>query len=64
MVSSGRLRRKGAEATRHKKRRKRSEKEGHTVFHDGSPYQWFGDEESTLLLSTDDATGNPLYSLF
>jgi transposase len=49
---------------RHRKRRKRSEKEGHMLFLDGSPHQWFGDEKSTLLLCTDDSTGNPLYGLF
>jgi hypothetical protein len=49
---------------RHRKRRKRSEKEGHMLFLDGSPHQWFGDEKTTLLLSTDDSTGKPLYGLF
>ena len=49
---------------RHRLRRKRSEKEGQMLFLDGSPHRWFGDERSTLLLSTDDATGNPLYGLF
>jgi transposase len=49
---------------RHRKRRKRSEKEGQMLFLDGSPHQWFGDEKSTLLLSTDDSTGKPLYGLF
>ena len=49
---------------RHRKRRKRSEKEGHMLFLDGSPHQWFGEEKSTLLLSTDDSTGKPLYGLF
>jgi len=49
---------------RHRKRRKRSEKEGYMLFLDGSPHQWFGEEKSTLLLSTDDSTGKPLYGLF
>ena len=49
---------------KHRKRRKRSEKEGSMLFLDGSPHLWFGDEKSTLLLSTDDATGKPLYGLF
>lgn len=49
---------------RHRLRRKRSEKEGQMLFLDGSPHRWFGDEKSTLLLSTDDAAGNPLYGLF
>lgn len=49
---------------KHRKRRKRSEKEGCMLFLDGSPHQWFGNEKSTLLLCTDDATGKPLYGLF
>ena len=49
---------------RHRKRRKRSEKEGHMLFLDGSPHAWFGEEKTTLLLSTDDSTGKPLYGLF
>jgi transposase len=49
---------------RHRKRRKRSEKEGHMLFLDGSPHLWFGEEKTTLLLSTDDSTGRPLYGLF
>ena len=49
---------------RHRKRRKRSEKEGHMLFLDGSPHQWFGEEKTTLLLSTDDSTGKPLYGVF
>ncbi len=48
----------------HRRRRKRSEKEGQMLFLDGSPHRWFGDELSTLILSTDDATGKPLYGLF
>ena len=34
------------------------------LFLNGSPHRWYGDEKSTLLLSTDDATGKPLYGLF
>ena len=49
---------------RHRKRRKRSEKDGHMLFLDGSPHQWFGEKKTTLLLSTDDSTGKPLYGLF
>lgn len=48
----------------HRKRRKRSEKEGQMLFLDGSPHRWFGDKPSTLILSTDDATGKPLHGLF
>jgi len=49
---------------KHRKRRKRSAREGEKLFLDGSPHQWFGQEVSTLILCTDDATGNPLYGLF
>jgi len=48
----------------HRKRRKRSSKEGERLFLDGSPHLWFGEEASTLILCTDDATGKPLYGLF
>ena len=48
----------------HRKRRKRSSKEGALLFLDGSPHLWFGTEPSTLILATDDATGKPLYGLF
>ena len=34
------------------------------LFLDGSPHAWFGEEKTTLLLSTDDSTGKPLYGLF
>jgi len=49
---------------RHRKRRKRSEREGQMLFLDGSPHRWYGEQESTLILSTDDATGKPLYGIF
>lgn len=48
----------------HRKRRKRSGREGELLFLDGSPHLWFGTETSTLILATDDATGKPLYGLF
>lgn len=48
----------------HRKRRKRSSREGALLFLDGSPHLWFGTEPSTLILATDDATGKPLYGLF
>jgi transposase len=48
----------------HRKRRKRSNKEGEKLFLDGSPHLWFEEETSTLILCTDDATGKPLYGLF
>lgn len=48
----------------HRKRRKRSSREGSLLFLDGSPHLWFGTEPSTLILATDDATGKPLYGLF
>lgn len=56
--------RKISKQPQHRKRRKRSEKEGQMLFLDGSPHRWFGGEESTLILTTDDATGKPLYGLF
>ena len=56
----GKVRRK----PRHRKRRQRSRKMGQMLFLDGSPHRWFGDIESTLLLVSDDATGNPLYGPF
>lgn len=49
---------------KHRKRRPRSAREGERLFLDGSPHLWFGEEESTLILCTDDATGKPLYGLF
>lgn len=48
----------------HRKRRKRSSREGELLFLDGSPHLWFRTESSTLILATDDATGKPLYGLF
>jgi len=48
----------------HRKRRKRSGREGELLFLDGSPHLWFGTESSTLILATDDSTGKPLYGLF
>ncbi|MFH1623768.1 MAG: ISNCY family transposase [Pseudomonadota bacterium] len=55
---------KARKMPKHRKRRKRSAREGEKLFLDGSPHPWFGQEESTLILCTDDATGNPLYGLF
>ena len=49
---------------KHRKRRTRSAQEGKMLFLDGSPHRWFGEEESTLILCTDDATGNPIYGRF
>jgi len=48
----------------HRKRRKRSEREGSILFLDGSPHPWFAQTVSTLILCTDDATGKPIYGLF
>lgn len=50
----------------HRRRRQRRSKEGELLFLDGSPHRWFGDayEPVCLLLSTDDATGKPLYGKF
>jgi len=48
----------------HRKRRRRSSKEGQMLFLDGSPHRSFGPQASCLILCTDDATGKPLYGLF
>ena len=50
----------------HRRRRQRRAKEGELLFLDGSPHRWFGDnyEPVCLLLSTDDATGKPLWGKF
>lgn len=50
----------------HRRRRQRRSKEGELLFLDGSPHPWFGDayEPVCLLLSTDDATGKPIYGKF
>jgi len=47
-----------------RKRRPRSEKEGQIVFLDGSLHPWFNNQETTLVLALDDATGKILYGLF
>ena len=51
---------------KHRRRRKRREHEGELLFLDGSPHPWFGEElgEVCLLLSSDDATGKPLWGKF
>jgi len=51
---------------KHRRRRKRREREGALLFLDGSPHHWFGPEhpETCLLLSSDDATGKPLWGKF
>lgn len=50
----------------HRRRRERRARFGEMVFIDGSPHPWFGParQPATLILSTDDATGIPLYGLF
>jgi transposase len=48
----------------HRKRRIRCGKKGQMLFLDGSPHVWFGHVQSTLILCTDDATGEPLYGQF
>jgi transposase len=50
----------------HRRRRLRRSQEGELLFLDGSPHPWFGDghEPVCLLLSTDDATGKPIYGQF
>jgi len=51
---------------RHRRFRLRSARRGDVLFWDGSPHRWFGPEypRSTLILTSDDATGAPLYGLF
>jgi transposase len=49
---------------KHRKKRPRSPREGERLFLDGSPHLWFGNEETTMILCTDDATGNPLCGFF
>jgi len=51
---------------KHRRRRQRREHEGELLFLDGSPHPWFGDDgpEVCLLLSSDDATGKPLWGKF
>jgi hypothetical protein len=50
----------------HRRRRLRRSKEGELLFLDGSPHPWFGPQHEPvcLLLSTDDATGKPLWGKF
>jgi transposase len=50
----------------HRRRRQRRQKEGELLFLDGSPHHWFGQEYEPvcLLLTTDDATGKPLWGKF
>lgn len=50
----------------HRRRRQRRAKEGELLFLDGSPHRWFGDQHEPvcLLLSTDDATGKPIWGKF
>jgi transposase len=50
----------------HRRRRTRKAREGEMLFLDGSPHRWFGEEypECCLLLSSDDATGKPLWGKF
>lgn len=50
----------------HRCRRERKARFGEMLFLDGSPHHWLGTARPkvTLMLATDDATGNPLYGLF
>jgi len=50
----------------HRRHRLRSARMGYMLFLDGSPHRWFGPDypKLTLLLATDDATGQPLHGLF
>jgi hypothetical protein len=49
----------------HRRRRARCARMGLILFLDGSPHRWFGPgyPRSTLILATDDATGQPLYGI-
>ena len=51
---------------KHFRRRKRKASEGEMLFLDGSPHPWFGPEYDPvcLLISSDDATGKPLWGKF
>jgi len=51
---------------KHYRRRKRRAQEGELLFLDGSPHQWFGQDQPyvCLLLTSDDATGKPLWGKF
>ena len=53
-------------AKKHRRRRKRKERAGELLFLDGSPHPWFGDDHPSccLLLSSDDATGDPFRGKF
>lgn len=50
----------------HRLHRERRARKGQMLFLDGSPHEWLGPHYSrlTLILATDDATGEPLYGLF
>jgi hypothetical protein len=50
----------------HRRARLRSARRGEMLFLDGSPHRWFGPDQprATLILVSDDATGEPLYGLF
>jgi len=50
----------------HRRRRTRRPREGELLFLDGSPHPWFGEGHPPvcLLLSSDDATGKPLWGKF
>lgn len=50
----------------HRRRRQRRSRQGELLFLDGSPHHWFGEafDPVCLLLSTDDASGKPLYGKF
>jgi len=49
----------------HRRHRERWPRKGQLLFLDGSPHRWFGPDQpkATLILATDDATGEPLYGI-
>ena len=59
------LGRKAKRYCRHRLKRERRARKGQWMFLDGSPHRWFGEGQPrvTLILATDDATGEPLYGL-
>jgi len=61
-LGHGRSARRG----KHRRRRTRRSREGELLFLDGSPHPWFGPRQPPccLLLSSDDATGKPLWGKF
>lgn len=62
----GGLGRKPQRYRHHRRHRLRCAQRGEMLFLDGSPHRWLGNDQRriTLILASDDATGEPLYGLF